>query len=239
MIKLSDTQRSAHVALHRRLGVRPPRDYITAPSERARYVAEWADVLAYRDRRASYERLWEALLTKRDLYLKAREDVRNMRTGDAQRARQGRQDAALLPAPKSYQPRKRVDAVVRAQDSDAYPATVLLDRRVSVKINPRSRRSVKGQATAYEATVTKANGAHLDGAPVCKGQTLWVPLGSIEGPMRVAQATPTGARAKRNAAKKRAKSQPVVKAVRDTGPSRAERERQAATINGHNNVASK
>lgn len=183
--KLSDSQRAYQVRVNRFHGVRPPRDYV-AGSDRATYVVWWQRSIDARD----------ALRVAKTL------------------ERQTRQDAALLPAPKAYVPRKRVNAVVPAQDSDAYPATVLLDRRVSVKVNPRSRRSVKGQATGYECTVTRANGAHLDGKPVCKGQTLWVPLGMLETPRAVANATPTGARAKRNAAKKRAKqggSKPPVK----------------------------
>lgn len=216
MIKLSADQRAYQVLVNRHHGVRPAKDYATG-SDRDAYAVWWQRTLDARD----------ALRVAKTL------------------ERQARQDAALQPAPKAYVPRKRGGAVVGAQDSDAYPATVLLDRRVGVKVNPRSRRTVKGSATGYEATVTRPNGAHLNGKPVCKGQTLWVPLSMLDGPKVVAEATPTGARAKRNAGKQRAKRAakavtPVVKAVRNIGPTRAEVEREAVTrVLGHTNVDSK
>lgn len=216
MNKLTDSQRAYQVRVNRFHGVRPARDYATG-SDREAYVIWWALTMDARD-----------ALTKAKM-----------------RERQARQDAALLPAPKAYVPRKRGGAVVGAQDSDAYAATVLLDKRVGVKVNPRSRRSVKGSATGYEVTVTRPNGAHMHGKPVCKGQTLWVPLGMLESPEVVADATPKGARAKRNAAKRRATKRvappaiPTVKVAKGSQMSRAELERQAATINGHNNVDSK
>ena len=216
MIKLTDEQRAYQVRVNRAHGVRPPREESDA-SKRSAYVT-W----------------WQLTLNARDARLRA-----------LTRERQARQDAALLPGPKAYVPRKRVEAVVMASGTDAYPATVLLDRRVSVKIDPRTRRTLRGGKVAYEALVTKANGAHMHGKPVSKGQVFYVPVSMIDGLTVVAEATPKTARTKRNAAKKRAikaapkVTTPKVKAVRNTEPSRAERERAAATIGGHNNVASK
>lgn len=218
-MQLTNEQRAYQVRVNRAHGVRPPSEELDA-SKRSAYVAWWCASLDARD----------ALRAA-----KARE-------------RLAAQDAALLPKPSGHEPRKRVDQAVMVTDSDAYPATVLLDRRVSVKVNPSSRRSVKGGRTGYEVIVTKANGAHLDGKPVSKGQVMWVPLSMLDSPKMVAEATPTGARAKRNVAKQRAKrtaqaapvkAPKVLKPVRDTGPSRADLERQAATIGGHNNVSSK
>jgi hypothetical protein len=224
LANLSAEQRAYQVRVNRAHGVRPPVEELDA-SRRSAYVVWWARSLDARDARL------------RALALE----------------RQARQDAALLPKASGHEPRKRVDAVVMTSGTDAYPATVLLDRRVNVKIDPRTRRTITGGRVAYEAVVTKANGAHLHGKPVSKGQTFYVPNSMIDGVKVVAEATPKTSRTKRNASKQRAKRTaqaapvkraaktptPKVKAVRDTGPSRAEIERAAATIGGHNNIASK
>lgn len=184
-MQLSAEQRAYQVRVNRAHGVRPPRDYVSE-AERPAYVVWWARTLDARDARL------------RALTLE----------------RQARQDAALLPLPKGHVTRSRVDAVVMTMGTDAYPATVLLDRRVGVKVDPSTRRTIRGGKVGYEAVVTRPNGAHLHGKPVCKGQVLCVPLSMLDGPKVVAEATPQTARAKRNAAKKRAKrdgSKPPVK----------------------------
>lgn len=215
-MQLTSEQRAYQVRVNRAHGVRPPRDYVSE-AERPAYVVWWQRTL----------------------------DAREARTRALTLERQARQDAALLPLPKSHVTRPRVDAVVMAVGTDAYPATVLLDKRVSVKVDPKTRRTIKGGKVAYEVVVTRANGAHLNGKPVCKGQVLCVPTSMLDNPQVIAEATPTGARAKRNAAKTRAKrvakvATPKVKAVRNTEPTRAERERMAVTeVLGHNSVGSK